>query len=93
MNYTDIHDKLQFMKYPKELELGQEKLVFYYNNKARAQEGGVFVYKVSSETVRTEKKNDLKNILSEGITTCFSGIPNYTRDLHKVLFDSRNRLF
>ena len=93
MNYSDIQNKLQNLKYPKEVDLGKEKLVFYYNNKARAQEGGVFVYKVKSETIRPEKKNDLTEILSEGRTTCFSGIPYYTMDLHKTLFDTRNRLF
>ena len=93
MTYTEIQEKLKDKKYPKELDVGNDKLLFYYNNKSKAEEGGVFVYKVLPGTKRPERKTDLYNYLAEGRTTSFNGVPNYTMDLHRTLFDSRNKLF
>ena len=93
MTYTEIQEELQDKKYPKELDVGNDKLLFYYNNKSKAEEGGVFVYKVLPGTKRPERKTDLYNYLAEGRTTSFNGVPNYTMDLHRTLFDSKNKLF
>ena len=93
MTYTEIQEKLKDKKYPKELDVGNDKLLFYYNNKSKAEEGGVFIYKVLPGTKRPERKTDLYNYLAEGRTTSFNGVPNYTMDLHRTLFDSRNKLF
>ena len=93
MTYTEIQEKLKDKKYPKELDVGNDKLLFYYNNKSKAEEGGVFIYKVLPGTRRPERKTDLYNYLAEGRTTSFNGVPNYTMDLHRTLFDSRNKLF
>ena len=62
-------------------------------NKAKAEDGGVFVYKVDAGTRRPERKTDLYNYLAEGRTSSFNGVPNYTMDLHRTLFDSKNKLF
>ena len=93
MTYTEIQEKLKDKKYPKELDVGNDKLLFYYNNKSKAEEGGVFIYKVLPGTKRPERKTDLYNYLAEGRTTSFNGVPNYTMDLHRTLFDSKNKLF
>ena len=93
MTYSDVQKLLEGKKYPKEIELGQDKLIFYYNNKAKAQDGGVFVYKVLPGTKRPERKTDLYNYLAEGKTSAFNGVPNYTLDLHRTLFDNKNKLF
>lgn len=93
MTYSEIQEKLQDKKYPKELDVGNDKLLFYYNNKSKAEEGGVFIYKVLPGTKRPERKTDLYNYLAEGRTTSFNGVPNYTMDLHRTLFDSKNKLF
>ena len=93
MNCSDIQKKLEGQKYPKELDLGKDKLLFYYNNKSKAEDGGVFVYRVDSAVNRPERKTDLYNYLAMGRTSAFSGVPHYTLDLHKTLFDSKNKLF
>ena len=93
MKYEEVLKKLEGQSYPKELELGSDKLIFYYNNKAKAEDGGVFVYKVLPGTKRPERKTDVYNYLAEGRTSSFNGIPNYTMDLHRTLFDSKNKLF
>lgn len=93
MTYSEIQEKLKDKKYPKELDVGNDKLLFYYNNKSKAEEGGVFIYKVLPGTKRPERKTDLYNYLAEGRTTSFNGVPNYTMDLHRTLFDSKNKLF
>lgn len=93
MTYSEIQQKLSKLKYPKELELGKDKLIFYYNNKAKAENGGVFIYKVDIHTKRPERKTDLYNYLAEGRTSSFNGVPNYTMDLHRILFDTKNKLF
>ena len=93
MTYSEVQKLLEGQKYPNEIELGKDKLIFYYNNKAKAEDGGVFVYKVDASTKRPERKTDLYNYLAEGRTSSFNGVPNYTMDLHRTLFDSKNKLF
>lgn len=93
MTCSEIQKKLEGLKYPKELEVGKDKLIFYYNNKSKALNGGVSVYKVDCNTRRPERKTDLYNYLAEGRTSSFNGVPNYTMDLHRTLFDNKNKLF
>ena len=93
MNFSEVAKKLEGQKYPKEIDLGQEKLIFYYNNKSKAEDGGVFVYRVSSKIKRPERRCDLVDSFAQGRTSAYSGVPNYTMNLHKNLFDTRNRLF
>lgn len=93
MKYEEVLKKLEGQKYPKEIDVGSDKLIFYYNNKAKAEDGGVFVYKVLPGTKRPERKTDVYNYLAEGRTSSFNGVPNYTMDLHRTLFDSKNKLF
>ena len=93
ITYDTIVQKIGNQSYIKEIDLGLEKLFFYYNNKAKAEGGGVFVYRVDSSAKRPEKQNQLYNVLAEGVTSAFSGVPNYTMDLHRTLFDTKNRLF
>ena len=94
MDYSEIQKYLQKEKYIKELNVGNdEKLLFYYNNKARAEEGGVFIYRVDSSLERPDRKTNLHNYFAEARTSVFSGVPNYTLDVHRILFDTKNKLF
>ena len=87
-----IVQKIGNQSYVKEINLESDKLFFYYNNKAKAEGGGVFVYRVSKDVQRPDKQTQLYNYLAEGVTSAFSGVPNYTLDLHRTLFDSKNKL-
>lgn len=91
--YSSIVQKIGNQSYVKEINLESDKLFFYYNNKAKAEGGGVFVYRVSKDVQRPDKQTQLYNYLAEGVTSAFSGVPNYTLDLHRTLFDSKNKLF
>ena len=93
MNYSDVANQLKGKKYPKEITVGDDKIIFYYNNKSKAEEGGVFVYRVDKNIIRPERKSDLYNYFAEGRTSSFGGVPNYTMDLHRTLFDAKNKLF
>lgn len=94
MSYNSILEKIKGQKYPKEVVVDDnDKLLFYYVNKAKEQGGGVFVYRVPKYMPRPELKIDVYNALSEGRTSAFAGEPNYTIELHRALFDTKNRLF
>lgn len=94
MQCNEIISLIGEQKYLKELSLDKnQKLLFYYNNKSTAEGGGVFVYVVNNDVERPAKQEEVKNFISEGKTTCFSGIPHYTLNLHKTLFDFKNQLF
>ncbi len=93
MEYHKVVELIGDQKYLKELDLGDDKLFFYYNNKSTAEGGGVYVYRVDKSSSRPDKQNNLYNYLSSGKTTAFSGVPNYTVNLHHQLFGMRNALF
>jgi len=93
MQYSEIVPLLNKQKYIKELDLGDKKILFYYCNKSTSTGGGVSVYVVDAETVRPERQEQLTSFIASGKTTAFSGVPNYTKELHKMLFDTKNKLF
>jgi len=93
VRYTDVVESLRGLKYPKEIPLGDEKLVFYYVNRSREMNGGAFVYRVRADYERPPRKDSVKGAISEGRTTVFKSSPNYTAELHRHLFDSGNKLF
>ena len=51
------------------------------------------MYRLKTVIPRPEKKSEVCGYISEGRTTAFSGVPHYTMDLHRTLFDFKNRLF
>ena len=93
IQHSDVVAAIGNQTYVKEVLLGDEKIIFYYNNKASAQGGGVFVYRCKSTTVRPDKQADLKDYIATGKTSNNKGIPYYTMNLHKTLFDTKNKLF
>ena len=93
ITHNTIIQMIGNQSYVKELDLNSDKLLFYYNNKAKSEGGGVFVYRVNKNVIRPDKQSQLTDFLAEGVTSAFSGVPNYTLDLHKTLFDSKNKLF
>ena len=94
MEYTEIVNALQTKKYVKEVKVdNNQKLLFYYNNKAKAEDGGVFIYRVDKSVDRPERKTNLHNYFAEARTSAFNGVANYTSDVHRTLFDTKNKLF
>ena len=93
IQYSEVISAIGNQTYPKEISVGDEKIFFYYINRASAQGGGVFVYRCKSDVIRPEKQIDLTDYIAIGKTSNNKGVPYYTMDLHKTLFDVKNKLF